>query len=69
MVITILYQQNILKMYIKDNGKGFFLSKNRHYTNVGMDSMRERAKIINGILEVKSEPGNGTIISLKVKNL
>jgi len=56
-------------MYIKDNGKGFFLSKNRHYTNVGMDSMRERAKIINGILEVKSEPGNGTIISLKVKNL
>lgn len=54
---------------IKDNGKGFS-SKNGESTSTfggnGLASMRSRAEVVGGILEITSEIGKGTEITLKV---
>ncbi len=50
---------------ISDNGKGFEMSRQKN--TMGLIGMRERAMAINGNLEIRSSPGEGTIISLVVR--
>lgn len=52
-----------IKVEIKDDGVGFDLEKvDKSQYNLGLVSMRERAKILEGTLEIKSKPGKGTKI-------
>ena len=50
-----------------DNGKGFDVDAvDQEEDNWGLIGMRERADIIDGVLEIESKPGRGTALSLKV---
>lgn len=52
---------------VADDGNGFDLENilaNRHH--VGLDSMRERAEVLSGTLQVKSSSKNGTTVLLNV---
>jgi len=49
---------------IQDDGKGFYPAQK--IRTAGLTSMRERAVSINGRLEIKSEPGKGTVVSVDV---
>lgn len=53
---------------ITDNGKGFEVGKTSG--GVGLQNLRNRAKMINADVVIESEPGNGTtvIISIKKEN-
>lgn len=52
---------------IKDNGKGFDLTENSTLlTSLGMKTLKERAQIIGGQLEIDSTKNKGTTITLKV---
>ncbi len=55
---------------IQDRGKGFDLEKvNQSYgerASMGLQNMRERAKLINGDLHIKTAPGLGTRVTLVV---
>jgi len=52
-----------LQMVLKDNGKGFDSEASFHGN--GLDNMRNRAKMIGGILIILSEPGKGTTIQFE----
>jgi signal transduction histidine kinase len=69
---TIVYtdidiESNFLILKIRDNGKGFNLKNKLNETKtLGLISMQERAEMINGSLEIKTNENHGTEIKLMV---
>jgi signal transduction histidine kinase len=72
------YDERALALSVTDNGKGFETqawqsgqfkpakpdqSEEGHY---GLTGMRERAALIHATIEIKSEPGSGTTVDLRV---
>jgi len=52
-------------LHVTDDGVGFDLVKAaRHKKSVGLLSMRERAELIGGTLQIQSTPGKGTAVTL-----
>jgi two-component system sensor histidine kinase DegS len=52
-------------LHVTDDGRGFDLVKAaRHKKSVGLLSMRERAELIGGSLQIQSTPGKGTAVTL-----
>jgi signal transduction histidine kinase len=51
-------------MRISDSGKGFDLGKLS--VGLGLESMRERMRLINGVFLVSSKPGCGTELIAQV---
>lgn len=52
-------------LHVTDDGSGFDLVKAaRRQKSVGLLSMRERAELIGGTLQIQSTPGNGTAVTL-----
>jgi signal transduction histidine kinase len=49
---------------IHDNGGGFDLSLPIRTGHVGLESMRERARLLGATLEIESSPNNGTLLRL-----
>ena len=48
---------------VTDNGKGFDASdKNAHHKGLGLTSMQERLRLLNGFLRIHSSPEVGTKI-------
>ena len=66
-LIELHYSSDMLMLTIEDKGVGFRVSeasgKTGHY---GLLGMKERAATIDGTLEVASEPGLGTKVTLRV---
>ncbi|HEV3233547.1 MAG TPA: sensor histidine kinase, partial [Candidatus Dormibacteraeota bacterium] len=69
--ITLNLGKDRVLAVIRDDGQGFDMSKvesnlarNR---NLGLISMRERAELERGTLEIKSTPGKGTEIRIEVR--
>ena len=67
--ITVESGTGNVRMTITDNGKGFSLSKLTgelaREGKLGVLGMEERARLIGGNLEIKSEPGKGTTITVE----
>ncbi len=53
-----------MEMTIRDNGKGFAAVQAQ--ASHGLLNMRERAEMLNGRLDIRSTPGKGTAITLRV---
>ena len=51
---------------VQDDGIGFDLAEGNKQPGLGLSSMRERARLIHGELSIKSQPGKGTAINLRV---
>jgi len=52
---------------VRDDGCGFEgLKSHGRQNNLGIASMRERAELLGGSLEIVSEPGGGTTVNLEV---
>ena len=51
---------------IQDDGIGFDTAEVRQKPGLGLSSMRERVRIIHGVLRITSEPEKGTTISVQV---
>ncbi len=59
-------RRNLL-LEISDNGKGFDLKHSTNgYGGNGLSSMQQRAATINGLIEIDTQKGVGTIIRLKI---
>lgn len=63
--ISILPKKKDIFIRIQDNGKGFELEE-AEISGLGMNSIRERSKIIGGHLEIQSKKNKGTVITLKI---
>jgi len=65
--VGVVWQKSALTwaLHITDDGSGFDLVKAaRRVKSVGLLSMRERAELIGGSLQVQSMPGKGTAVTL-----
>lgn len=67
--ITIQKKINSIETTISDNGKGFEHSdKIKSKTSLGMQTLLERAKILQSKIDIKSQPNKGTTIILSIPN-
>lgn len=59
-------EEGILTLSVEDDGKGFDLRELPNSGGLGVVGMRERAELIGGTLEIRSDPGGGTVVLMKV---
>ena len=65
--VSICRDSNNIKIIVEDDGVGFSISEDKPLDKIrgfGLFSIRERLKNYGGYLEVQSEPGQGTRITL-----
>ena len=62
--VEVIFAPSGLVMRIKDNGKGFAPDQKlkMHY---GLQNMRERARKIRGVVDIRHKLGEGTTICLQ----
>jgi two-component sensor histidine kinase len=63
--VSIEINNKSLLLTVNDNGKGFDPAKSK--TGNGLGSIKQRADKWNALLDINSEPGKGTTISLQMK--
>jgi signal transduction histidine kinase len=63
-LIEVRFDEQHLRLSVRDNGQGFELSGKRDGN--GLPGMRRRAELMKARVEVKSAPGAGTAIGLQV---
>ncbi len=66
--LALSIHEGVLTLTIHDDGRGFDLRDLSESKGLGVAGMRERAALIGGMLEVKSEPGRGTRIIFTVRH-
>jgi two-component system sensor histidine kinase DegS len=68
--VTMNLQPARVSVVIKDDGQGFDVARteaNLHKNkNLGLLSMRERAELEKGTLEIRSQPGRGTEVKVEI---
>jgi signal transduction histidine kinase len=68
-IVKLEFHPPAFNLIIQDNGKGFLLSDiESPKDRLGITGMQERARLINGILNIKSEVDMGTTVSLRINN-
>ena len=58
--------EGILSLSTVDNGMGFNTSELLETEALGLAGMRERAVLVNGVLNIQSQPGDGTRVFFRV---
>lgn len=64
--IELLELGSYIQLIIEDNGKGFNFDQHFKSPGNGIYNMHERVNVIGGSIEIKSKPGKGTIIEIKI---
>jgi PAS domain S-box-containing protein len=52
-----------LRLAVRDDGAGFDPASAKQRRSLGLASMRERLRLVNGTLDIESMPGRGTVIA------
>jgi PAS domain S-box-containing protein len=55
-----------MELTVSDDGRGFDEQEGISRLGLGLISMRERLQMVHGVLEIKTQPGAGTIICARV---
>ena len=69
MQLRLLEHDGNICLEISDNGRSFHpdhAHEARKNGRLGLASMRERAEMLGGTLEIHAQPGNGTIVKAAV---
>lgn len=65
--ISVLDKSNLVQCVIEDRGQGFDLTQDTtQFQSLGMQTLKERTKILNGHLVIDSTVGKGTYIELTI---
>ncbi len=68
--VSLYYRKNVVKIRVKDDGKGFAveeaISSKDKPRGLGLISMSERVELVNGIFDIRSGSGFGTEINIQV---
>lgn len=64
--VVMEFRRDMVAITIEDNGMGFDTANNVGSESFGLVGMRERIKLLNGELIIKSMKGTGTKISIRV---
>jgi len=60
--VTLRQMSGGLLLAVRDSGVGFALEAPGRSRSLGLASMRERVRLVNGTLDIESAPGQGTMI-------
>jgi two-component system sensor histidine kinase DegS len=58
--------ENIVKLSLDDNGKGFDTDALGKEVNLGLKLIKERTELLGGAFEINSSPGKGARVSLSI---
>jgi signal transduction histidine kinase len=64
--LTLSSSEEKCTLRIEDNGQGFDPSEAKGKNALGLISMRERARLVNGNFTIRSEYGKGTMLEVSV---
>jgi two-component system, NarL family, sensor histidine kinase DegS len=68
--LEITYQANMVKIAVNDNGVGFSVeqieAKTKESTHFGLIGMRERVELLDGRMDIESEKGRGTKVTIHI---
>ncbi|MGC4075015.1 MAG: PAS domain S-box protein [Nibricoccus sp.] len=64
--VSVFVDERNAKMEIRDDGVGFDASGSKKSTGLGLISVEERIRFLNGRLALESRPGNGTSIHVYI---
>ena len=64
--VRLCMRKNTICLFIKDNGIGFDSASAKERAGIGLASMVERARLVNGDLSIESGTEIGTTIKLKI---
>jgi signal transduction histidine kinase len=64
--VRVTEHANEIRLTVVDSGKGFDVESAMQGKGLGLISMRERARLVNGIMEIKSKPMGGTRIDVRM---
>ncbi len=62
--VTFVAKPNMLEVTIADDGKGF--RKSNRKKGIGMRNIASRMEKLNGVWDIESTPGKGTIVTLEI---
>jgi len=64
--VTLTVVNHVLKVTVRDSGRGFDPGNLSEAEGIGLAGMRERAGLTGGTLTIDSEQGRGTTVSLEI---
>jgi PAS domain S-box-containing protein len=64
--VSLIGKDDSVHLSISDDGVGFDYSEARAKPGLGLASMKERVRLIQGDISIKSEPGKGTVIEVRL---
>jgi len=64
--VQLFQRDKMIILIVEDDGRGFNPKKTNFEKTLGINSITSRAKALNGIFNLDSEPGNGTIASVEI---
>ncbi len=67
--VGLSYQPQQVSLTVRDNGRGFIRIKSKPpgvSSGFGLSGMEQRARGLNGVLAVKSNPGAGTLVEVNI---
>jgi PAS domain S-box-containing protein len=64
--VCLLEQSNQVHLIVSDSGKGFDVESAIQDKGLGLTSMRERVRLVNGTVAIESKPMGGTTIEVRV---
>jgi signal transduction histidine kinase len=68
--VVINFRKSVIAVHVKDDGAGFDVQKAINSKDrprgLGLLGMRERVELMKGTLDIRSKPGGGTSIDVKI---
>jgi signal transduction histidine kinase len=64
--VQLAEHSNEVDLIVSDPGTGFDVESAMHGNGLGLTSMRERVRLVNGTIAIESKPGGGTQIQVRV---
>lgn len=65
-IVILRRREEHLELVVNDNGRGFKRERSSTTSGLGLASMEERVRLAGGCLVVKSEPGSGANIEVRI---
>jgi signal transduction histidine kinase len=59
-------ESNQVHLVVSDSGKGFDVESEMQGRGLGLTTMRERVRLVNGTIAIQSKPMGGTTIEVRV---
>ena len=64
--VMIKLEEQVITVEISDQGQGFDFSHIDTSSHMGLNSMRERAYVVGGLMDIETAPGSGTRIHAEI---